>query len=95
MIMADSNRRDFLRRASFGAVAVGAVAAAPELLLSGTAAAAAPAAAAPPLAALPVDGHIAVLLRDPGKGEFALMVGEWTTMFTDKALAARLTHEAQ
>ncbi len=94
MIMADSNRRDFLRRASFGAAAVGAVAAAPELLLSGTAAAA-PAAAAPPLAALPVDGHIAVLLRDPGKGEFALMVGERTTMFTDKALAARLTHEAQ
>ncbi len=92
--MADSNRRDFLRRASFGAAAVGAVAAAPELLLSGTAAAA-PAAAAPPLAALPVDGHIAVLLRDPGKGEFALMVGERTTMFTDKALAARLTHEAQ
>jgi len=89
MIMADSNRRDFLRRASFGAAAVGAVAAAPELLLSGTAA------AAPPLAALPVDGHIAVLLRDPGKGEFALMVGERTTMFTDKALAARLTHEAQ
>jgi len=36
-----------------------------------------------------------VLLRDPGKGEFALMVGERTTMFTDKALAARLTHEAQ
>jgi len=94
MIMTDSNRRDFLRRASFGAAAVGAVAAAPELLLSGTAAAA-PAAAAPPLAALPVDGHIAVLLRDPGKGEFALMVGERTTMFTDKALAARLTHEAQ
>ena len=94
MIMADSNRRDFLRRASFGAAAVGAVAAAPELLLSGTAAAA-PTAAAPPLAALPVDGHIAVLLRDPGKGEFALMVGERTTMFTDKALAARLTHEAQ
>ncbi len=94
MIMADSNRRDFLRRASFGAAAVGAVAAAPELLLSGTAAAA-PAAAAPPLAALPVEGHIAVLLRDPGKGEFALMVGERTTMFTDKALAARLTHESQ
>jgi len=94
MIMADSNRRDFLRRASFGAAAVGAVAAAPELLLSGTASAA-PAAAAPPLAALPVDGHIAVLLRDPGKGELALMVGERTTMFTDKALAARLTHEAQ
>jgi len=94
MIMTDSNRRDFLRRASFGAAAVGAVAAAPELLLSGTAAAA-PAAAAAPLAALPVDGHIAVLLRDPGKGEFALMVGERTTMFTDKALAARLTHEAQ
>jgi len=44
---------------------------------------------------LPVDGHIALLLRDPGTGEFSLMVGERTTTFTDKTLAARLTHQAQ
>jgi len=89
MTMTDTNRRDFLRKASFGAVAVGAVATVPELLL------AAPASAATPVAALPVDGHIALLLRDPGTGEFSLMVGERTTTFTDKTLAARLTHEAQ
>jgi len=92
MIMTDTNRRDFLRKASFGAVAVGAVATAPELLLAAPASAATPAA---PLAALPVDGHIALLLRDPGSGEFSLMVGERTTTFIDKALAARLTHQAQ
>ncbi len=32
--MTDTNRRDFLRKASFGAVAVGAVATVPELLMS-------------------------------------------------------------
>jgi len=46
-------------------------------------------------APLPVDGHIAMLLRDPVKGEFSVMVGERTTTFTDKALAARITREAQ
>ena len=93
MTMTDTNRRDFLRKASFGAVAVGAVATAPELLLAAPASAATTPAA--PVAALPVDGHIALLLRDPGTGEFSLMVGERTTTFTDKTLAARLTHKAQ
>jgi len=32
--MTDTNRRDFLRKASFGDVAVGAVATVPELLMS-------------------------------------------------------------
>jgi len=93
MSMTDTNRRDFLRKASFGAVAVGAVATVPELLLAAPASAATP--VAPPVAALPVDGHIALLLRDPGTGEFSLMVGERTTTFIDKTLAARLTHQAQ
>jgi len=95
MNMAGTNRRVFLRRASLGVVAVGAVAAAPELLLSGPALASTPAPAAAPLAAKPVDGPIGVWLTDPSSGEFSLMVGERTTTFTDKALAARLTHEAQ
>ena len=34
MTMTDTNRRDFLRKAPFGAVAVGADATAPELLMS-------------------------------------------------------------
>ena len=93
MNMAGTNRRAFLRRASLGVVAVGAVAAAPELLLSGSAVASTP--MAETLAPLPVDGHIAMLLRDPVKGEFSVMVGERTTTFTDKALAARITREAQ
>ncbi len=93
--MTGTNRRDFLRRASFGAVAVGAVAAAPELLLSASASAsAATPAATPPPTAKPLDGPIVLLLRDAGSGEFTVLHGEQSSTFTDKALAARLTHEA-
>jgi len=91
--MTGTNRRDFLRRASFGAVAVGAVAAAPELLLSASASAATPAVTPPPTAK-PLDGPIVLLLRDAGSGEFTVLHGEQSSTFTDKALAARLTHEA-
>lgn len=90
--MAGTNRRDFLRRASLGAVAVGAAAAAPEVLFSGPALAATPAAAAPP-AAKPVDGPIVVMLRDPAAGEFSVLNGTSESTFTDKSLAARLTHK--
>ncbi len=91
--MTGTNRRDFLRRASFGAVAVGAVAAAPELLLSASASAATPGVTPPPTAK-PLDGPIVLLLRDAGSGEFTVLHGEQSSTFTDKALAARLTHEA-
>ena len=87
--MAGTNRRDFLRRASLGAVGVGAAVAVPEMLFGG----AAQAAPLPP-AAKPVDGPIVLLLRDPGSGEFTVMHGEQSSTFTDRALAARVTHEA-
>lgn len=90
--MAGTNRRDFLRRASLGAVGVGAAVAVPELLFSG-AAQAAPAPAAAPVAKA-VDGPIVLLLRNAGSGEFTVMHGEQSSTFTDRALAARLTHEA-
>ena len=88
--MTGTNRRDFLRRASFGAVAVGAVAAAPELLLTASALVA----VTPPPTAKPLDGPIVLLLRDAGSGEFTVLHGEQSSTFTGKALAARLTHEA-
>ncbi len=93
MNMAGTNRRDFLRKASLGAVGVGAAVAAPELLFGGVAVAATPAPAAAP-AAKAVDGPIVLLLRDAGNGEFTVMHGEQSSTFTDKSLAARLTHEA-
>jgi len=86
--MAGTNRRDFLRRASLGAVGVGAAVAAPEMLFGGVAQ------GAPAPAAKPVDGPIVLLLRDAGSGEFTVMHGEQSSTFTDKSLAARLTHEA-
>jgi len=86
--MADTNRRAFLRRASLGAVGVGAAVAAPELLFAG------PAQAAPAPDAKVVDGPIVLLLRDAGSGEFTVMHGEQSSTFTDRALAARLTHQA-
>ncbi len=87
--MAGTNRRDFLRKASLGAVGVGAVVAVPEMLFGGAAQA-----APPPPEAKPTDGPIVLLLRDAGSGEFTVMHGEQSSSFTDKGLAARLTHEA-
>ncbi len=91
--MVESNRRDFLKRASWGAVGVGAVVAAPELLFAGEAAAApaVPVEVAPP--APGVVGPIVVLLRDAGTGEFTVMHGEKSSTFTDRGLAARLARE--
>ncbi len=91
--MAGTNRRDFLRKASLGAVGVGAVVAAPEFLFGGIAGAATPPPAAGP-AAKAVDGPIVLLLRDAGSGEFTVMHGEQSSTFTDKSLAAKLTHLA-
>ena len=91
--MAGTNRRDFLRKASLGAVGVGAVVAAPELLFGGAAVAATPAPAVVP-AAKAVDGPIVLLLRDASNGEFTVMHGEQSSSFTDTALAAKLTHVA-
>ena len=90
--MDGTNRRNFLKRASLGAVGVGAVIVAPEMLFSAAAQGATPAQAAP--AAKSVDGPIVLLLRDAGNGEFTVMHGEQSSTFTDKALAAKLTHVA-
>lgn len=92
--MPESNRRDFLRRASLGAVAVGAVAAVPTLLVPGVAGAAAVApAAAPAPEAVPTDlgAPVVAYLENATSGEFLLMVGEKEISFTDKGLAARIT----
>jgi hypothetical protein len=93
--VAESNRRDFLRRAGVGAAALGAVAAAPSLLGAGVAGAAVPAAAVPAPApeAVPTDpgAPVVAYLEDATTGEFRLMVGSRSIEFTDKALAARIT----
>ncbi|MBO1766766.1 twin-arginine translocation signal domain-containing protein [Allobranchiibius sp. GilTou38] len=89
--MAGSNRRNFLKNASLGAVGVAAVAA-PELLFGGAAQAGTPALETP-IPAKGVNGPIVVFLRDAGSGEFTVMHGERSSTFVDKGLAARLTHE--
>ncbi|GAB2925405.1 hypothetical protein GCM10027047_23050 [Rhodococcus aerolatus] len=93
--MPESNRRDFLRRAGFGAAALSAAAAVPALVGTGTAAAATPVAAVPAPApeAAPSDlgAPVVAYLEDAPSGEFRLMIGARTIEFTDKALAARIT----
>ncbi|WP_127783236.1 twin-arginine translocation signal domain-containing protein [Rhodococcus sp. X156] len=86
--MAETNRRSFLRTASLGAVAVGAASAVPGAVLAGTAH------AEPAARAKQLDGPVVLLLRDASTGEFTVMHGEQSSTLTDKALAARLTHEA-
>lgn len=93
--MTDQSRRDFLKRASAGAVAAaGAVAFGPGLM----------ARSAPTLPLRkPADGgqdHVAdgpvpsgpllAYVRDPAKGEISVLVGEHEVVYQDRGLAARL-----
>lgn len=86
MNSANTSRRGFLRQASLGVAAVGAVAAVPSAILGKSASAG----AAP--AAVALEAPMVAVLRDSAKGEFTLMIGEREVGFTDKAMAARLSH---
>jgi hypothetical protein len=89
--MDDSTRRDFLTKGSWGLAAAGLAIASPALLPGGRAQAAEPTPAAPAV----LEGPLVAYLRDADTGTFSLLVGEREVHFTDRALAARLTHAAR
>lgn len=94
--MTDQSRRDFLKHASAGAVAAaGAVAFGPGLI--------ARSAPALPLRKPADGGHqdqvadgpvpsgpLLAYVRDPGKGEISILVGEQEVVYQDRGLATRL-----
>lgn len=86
--MPDSTRRLFLRTAALGAASLGAIAGATQL----AGPAAATTADSPEDAPGALEGPLVALLRDASTGEFSVMVGEREVHFTDKSLAARLSH---
>lgn len=94
--MTDQSRRDFLKRASAGAVAAaGAVAFGPGLIARSAPAVPlrTPAGGGhpDPVADGPVpSGPLLAYVRDPGKGEISILVGEHEVVYQDHGLAARL-----
>ena len=84
--MAEHSRRLFLKNASIGVVAAGAVAAAAPALLS----APAPAVTFGPLHG----GPFVAWVRDVKEGEIAVMVGEQTIIHKDANLARQLAEIA-
>lgn len=90
--MEASDRRTFLRHATLGVAAVGALSAVPRVLDPRPAVAAATPAAE--LTPAELEGPVVAYLRDAHSGQFSLFVGEREVAYTDKAMAARLTRAA-
>ena len=87
--MAEHSRRLFLKNASIGAVAVGAVAAMSTSRLGGSASLAEPVSFGPLHA-----GPFAAWVKDVQQGEVAVMVGEQTIIHKDAKLAQQLAQIA-
>jgi hypothetical protein len=94
--MANPNRREFLKRASVGAAAVGALVMAPGLKLARERSAAAgrvpsEAGFAPTVKLTEgAGGPLVAYVRDPARGEVAILVGTEEVVRYDPALVARL-----
>lgn len=89
--MVEHSRRNFLQRAGFGAVAVGAATVAPGLFTgTGRAGDVPTAAAADPILEESLLAHV----RDAGTGEIALLIGSREVVCHDRDLVARLIRAA-
>ena len=86
-MVVEHSRRVFLKRASVGAAAAGAVAVVPGFL--GSSADAAEEQSGPAH-----EGSFVAWVKDPKAGQIAVLVGERELVFTDKKMAKRLAQVA-
>ena len=90
--MSEHSRRNFLKTASVGAVAVGAVAVAPSAASAATTSSTDDAHPLDKGAAH--DGSFTVWVKNANTGQLAVMVGESEVVYTDRKLAKRLARIA-